>query len=526
MRDPGGEMSDKAEVETALLLALKDGGEVESLSFASERGFDHDVVVNVVKSLHSTGVDMAAFREVTKVQYSLTEAGRECAERGSPEAQVRDAVPEGESGVPVAEAKAGVAGPVWDEGFKFAMQLKWIRLEKGAEPRVLRAGGTGGGAAEEDPVRDQVKSVAAAVEASTEPALPAKDMDALVKKRKYVQVVKVRSYFVTKGPQWALVRQKPATDLTADILESALAGQVRFKEYNFETLGGQFKVGGLHPLLKVRDDFKSVFLGMGFEEMATNRWVESSFWNFDTLFQPQQHPARDAHDTFFLSRPELCKSLPTNDGYLARVRNMHEYGGAGSIGYRYNWSEDEARKNILRTHTTAVSSRMLNQVAHEIQSSMAPFRTRRFFSVDRVFRNESVDRTHLAEFHQIEGLVIGMGLTLGDLLGTIREFFAKIGLRQLRFKPTFNPYTEPSMEIFCFHPGLGKWVEIGNSGMFRPEMLGPMGIPKDVQCIAWGLSLERPTMILHSINNIRDLFGHKVDLNLIETNPVSRLLSA
>jgi len=512
---------DKAEVESALLRALQDAG-IDSQSFASDRGFDHDVVVNVIKSLHSTGVDMVDYSEEASVHYSLTEAGREVLERGSPEAQVRESVPEGEDGVALADAKVGAAGAVWDEGFKFAMQLKWIRLEKGAAPRVRRVEGV---AASVDPIRDLVRSVAASVEASTEPAgVSDKDMDVLVKKRKLVQVTKVRKYVATAGPRWALVRQKPATDLSADVLEAVLAGEVRFKEYNFETLGGVFKVGGLHPLLKVRDDFKSVFLGMGFEEMATNKWVESSFWNFDTLFQPQQHPARDAHDTFFLERPETCRSLPA-DGYLARVKEMHEVGGAGSIGYRYDWSEDEARKNILRTHTTAVSSRMLNRVAREIQSSMAPFKTRRFFSVDRVFRNESVDRTHLAEFHQIEGLVIGMRLTLGDLLGTIREFFAKIGLRQLRFKPTFNPYTEPSMEIFCFHPGLGKWVEIGNSGMFRPEMLGPMGIPKDVQCIAWGLSLERPTMILHGINNIRDLFGHKVDLNLIETNPVSRLLA-
>ena len=114
-------------------------------------------------------------------------------------------------------------------------------------------------------------------------------------------------------------------------------------------------------------------------------------------------------------------------------------------------------------------------------------------------------------------------LSLGHLMGVIRAFFERIGMPTLRFKPAFNPYTEPSMEIFSYHPGLGKWVEVGNSGVFRPEMLRPMGLPDDVTVIAWGLSLERPTMILYGIDNIRDLFGHKVDLQMIKSNPVCRL---
>ncbi|RVW16889.1 Phenylalanine--tRNA ligase alpha subunit, cytoplasmic [Vitis vinifera] len=142
-----------------------------------------------------------------------------------------------------------------------------------------------------------------------------------------------------------------------------------------------------------------------------------------------------------------------------------------------------------------------------------PFAPKKYYSIDRVFRNEAVDRTHLAEFHQIEGLVCDRGLTLGDLIGVLQDFFSRLGMSQLRFKPAYNPYTEPSMEIFSYHEGLKKWVEIGNSGMFRPEMLLPMGLPEDVRVIAWGLSLERPTMILYGVDNIRDLFGHKVILD-------------
>ena len=174
--------------------------------------------------------------------------------------------------------------------------------------------------------------------------------------------------------------------------------------------------------------------------------------------------------------------------YWNNVREVHENGKYGSIGYRYPWKEDESLRLVLRTHTTAISTYMLHKLAANPQPA-------RYFSIDRVFRNETVDATHLAEFHQVEGVIADFGLTLGGLIGFMEVFFAKMGIHKLRFKPAYNPYTEPSMEIFGFHEGLDKWVEIGNSGMFRPEMLEPMGLPKDMRVYGWGLSLERPTMI-------------------------------
>ena len=179
-------------------------------------------------------------------------------------------------------------------------------------------------------------------------------------------------------------------------------------------------------------------------------------------------------------------------------------------GYRYDWKKSEAQKNVLRTHTTAVSSRMLYALAQQKE-----FKPVKYFSIDRVFRNETLDATHLAEFYQVEGVVADKSVTLGDLVGILQEFFSKLGMQKLRFKPAYNPYTEPSMEIFGYHEGLKKWVEIGNSGVFRPEMLLPMNLPEDVNVIAWGLSLERPTMIKLGIDNIRDLVGHKVDLQMV-----------
>lgn len=202
--------------------------------------------------------------------------------------------------------------------------------------------------------------------------------------------------------------------------------------------------------------------------------------------------------------------------YYANVRETHEKGKYGSIGYRYPFNDSETTRLVLRTHTTAVSTYCLHRLA-------ANPRPCRYFSIDRVFRNETVDATHLAEFHQVEGVIADYNLTLGGLMAFLEGFFSKLGIYNLRFKPAYNPYTEPSMEVFGFHKGLGKWVEIGNSGMFRPEMLESMGLPRDLRVYGFGLSLERPTMIKYAVSNIRDLLGHKVDLGFIESNASVRL---
>jgi len=266
---------------------------------------------------------------------------------------------------------------------------------------------------------------------------------------------------------------------------------------------------------------------------VTNKYVESSFWNFDALYQPQQHPARDEHDTFFVKTPAATLQIP--EDYLARVKATHENGGAhldaeyaaGSTGWQYDWSEDVTRTQLLRTHTTAVSSRTLYQLAQLAKKAGKPgevLKPQKYFSIDRVFRNEALDATHLAEFHQVEGFVIGENLSLGNLMGTIQDFYRRLGpeFQDIKFKPTYNPYTEPSMEFHSYHPGLKKWVEMGNSGVFRPEMLRPMGFGENVSVIAWGMSLERPTMKKYNFKDIRALFGHRIDLNMTRSHPIVR----
>ena len=350
-----------------------------------------------------------------------------------------------------------------------------------------------------------------------------------LKKRKLVKVQKVITFTINKGENFALEIAKQETDLTAEMIQSGSWKTTSFKPYNFKALGADQNSGALHPLNKVRHEFRQIFFEMGFEEMPTSRYVESGFWNFDALFVPQQHPARDLQDTFYISDPPKADMPRAEEGvnqdqkkYWEDVKQVHQDGKFDSIGYRYPWSADESLRLVLRTHTTAISTAMLRKLASQKGPDGRPPPVR-LFSIDRVFRNESVDATHLAEFHQVEGVIADYGLTLGGLMEFMEIFFGKMGITDLKFKPAYNPYTEPSMEIFSYHKGLNKLVEIGNSGMFRPEMLEPMGLPKDMRVYGWGLSLERPTMIKYGISNIRELLGHKVDLSFIERNPAVRL---
>ncbi|KAI8932331.1 hypothetical protein NX059_010525 [Plenodomus lindquistii] len=369
-----------------------------------------------------------------------------------------------------------------------------------------------------------------------------------LKKKKLVTTTKVITYSVTKGSKYAKEMPVEHTDLTVELLASGEWEKANFKPYNFKALGAGQNAGALHPLMKVREEFRRIFFAQGFVEMPTGHFVDTGFWNFDALFVPQQHPARDMQDTFFVSHPpkadkprldpaneavmdrmeagskrlfatpesEKAEKKPRDfDQYWNDVKKVHQEGAFGSIGYRYPWEEDESLRLVLRTHTTAVSTWALHRLAEDPRPA-------RYFSIDRVFRNETVDATHLAEFHQIEGVIADFGLTLGGLQKFLEDFFSSMGLSSLRFKPAYNPYTEPSMEIFGYHPGLARWLEIGNSGMFRPEMLEPMGLPKDMRVYGFGLSLERPTMMKYGVSNIRELLGHKVDLGWVKSQGAVR----
>jgi phenylalanyl-tRNA synthetase alpha chain len=486
------------QIETTILSYLQENEAIpDSIAFCLERKIEHPDFIGVMKSLAAS-----SFVIETPVQtqsYELTEEGEGVISEGSAEYRLFSAIPP-ETGEERSTLEEMLGRDVVNIGMGPCMKNKWVRRDG---DRLCRS---------VDEIEDEVASQLSNL------SLQGVKVLKTLKKRKLIQQRQVTTFSVTKGELYAPVRGQMARDLTVEMLQSGEWAELSFKPYNFQAMGLEGRNGNLHPLLKVRSEFRRILMEMGFEEMPTNKWVESSFWNFDALFQPQSHPARDAHDTFFIADPENCESYPVD--YYNRVKAVHEDGGFGSVGYRYDFKESEARKNLLRTHTTAISAQMLYQLANQ-EGGFSP---RKYFSIDRVFRNETMDQTHLCEFHQVEGLVADYNLGLQDLMGVIQTFFEKIGITELRFKPAYNPYTEPSMEIMGYHPDLKRWTEIGNSGIFRPEMLRPMGLPEDVRVIAWGLSLERPTMIKYRINNIRELFGHKIDIKSTQDAPIARFV--
>lgn len=278
--------------------------------------------------------------------------------------------------------------------------------------------------------------------------------------------------------------------ITPELLKSGKWRGFKLRPYDMHapvqaTTGARF-----HPLARTIRHVSSIFAEMGFTEIE-DEYVHNTFWDMDVLFTPQDHPARDMQDTFYLSNP---RELPLDTGLSRKVRNAHETGGStGSTGWRYKWSSAEARKTLLRTHTTVATIRYLSK------HRKGPVK---IFSVGRIFRREAMDATHLSEFFQIEGVLMEKNASLDMLCNVLREFYSKMGLPQIRMRPGYFPYTEPSMEVEVLYNG--KWIEMGGSGVFRPEVLRPLGVRDPV--IAWGLGLERLVMLRHGFTDIRDLY--------------------
>ncbi|MDZ7262110.1 MAG: phenylalanine--tRNA ligase subunit alpha [candidate division KSB1 bacterium] len=309
-----------------------------------------------------------------------------------------------------------------------------------------------------------------------------------------VQLTEEGRQVFSKGVQ---VKKERNVLTSADITSGAWR-QIQLRHYDVTLEAEKVYPAKIHPLQKILQQTRRAFLEMGFTEIVSPQ-VESAFWDFDALFQPQDHPARDMQDTFYLKRP-LEARLP-DAKTVERVRLTHENGWqTGSTGWRYHWEENRARQVVLRTHTTATTVRALAE---------NPNPPRKVFCVGRVYRNEAISYKHLPEFHQVDGIIIDEQANLATLLGTLAEFYRKMGFEKVRFKPAFFPYTEPSAEVFVWMPSKKKWIELGGSGIFRPEVTLPFGCK--VPVLAWGLGLERLAMLRYGIDDIRDLYWSDLD---------------
>ena len=250
-----------------------------------------------------------------------------------------------------------------------------------------------------------------------------------------------------------------------------------------------------HPLKDTIDEIREIFVKLGFSEIQGNL-TQSRFWNFDALFTPQDHPARELQDTFYIEN--LKSQNQASSTQIKQVSKSH------SQNWHYDWKLSESQKMVLRTHTTCVTIKYLAEQKPD---------EARIFSLGRVFRNEKVSYKHLVEFNQIEGIVIGNNTTLRDLMGIQKEFYKQLGLTKIKFWPTFFPYTEPSLQTMVYNEKLGKWIELFGMGIFRPEVTKPLGIDKPV--LAWGGGIERIAMLKYELDDVREFYNN--NLNWLRT---------
>ena len=268
------------------------------------------------------------------------------------------------------------------------------------------------------------------------------------------------------------------------------------RPYDIHAFAPALYGGKPHPLVDLISKIRHIFVEMGFQEIQGD-FVESCFWNMDALFIPQDHPAREMQDTLYCMNPSTVEVKEKK--LMDIILQVHENGGkTGSTGWGYQFSKKEGERALLRTHTT------VNTIRYLYEHPKPPCKV---FSLGRVFRKENIDATHLPEFYQIEGIVHEEDTTFRQLIGVLKEFYKRMGFEKIRFRPGYFPYTEPSMEIEVFWNG--EWMELGGSGIFRPEVTEPVGVKNPV--LAWGLGLERLAMLKFELTDMRSLYSSDLD---------------
>jgi phenylalanyl-tRNA synthetase alpha chain len=324
-------------------------------------------------------------------------------------------------------------------------------------------------------------------------------------------VVKLRSIELTATGKSLLTHDLGgsfAEHVTQDMLKDGTWKDAKFRHYDV-TINVPFVPGGKrHIVAQANQYIKQVWLDMGFVEM-TGPMLQTSYWDLDALFVPQDHPARQMQDTFYI-KDETGKGIargkiPSNHN---AVKDVHENGGdVGSTGWGTKWHADEASKILLRTHTTVLSALKLAELGKD--KDIMKKLPMKFFNVGKVFRNEALDWKHLFEFYQIDGIVIDPDANLRNLKAYLRQFFGKMGYPKIRMRPAYFPYTEPSLEVEVWHTKKQQWVELGGAGIFRPEVVVPL-LGVDVPVLAWGLGPGRIIGEHWKLTDIRDLYRNDI----------------
>jgi phenylalanyl-tRNA synthetase alpha chain len=285
--------------------------------------------------------------------------------------------------------------------------------------------------------------------------------------------------------------------LTPEMLETGSWKGKTFRAYNVNTPPTRLAAGRTNPYAQFLEDVKDKLASLGFEEFD-GPLVETEFWNSDALFMPQFHSARDIHDVYHIAEPEKARAI--EEPWLSNVAAAHENGGAtGSRGWDYAFDREFTRRLILRSQGTVLS-------AKQLPKAKIPGK---YFGIVRCFRYDRVDATHLSDFYQTEGIVLGEEVNLRTLLGFLEMFALEVaGAKEVKYVPGYFPFTEPSVEVHIKHPVLG-WFELGGSGIFRPEVTQSLGV--DVPVAAWGIGIDRMALMALGLNDLRELFSYDIE---------------
>ncbi|MDO8840754.1 phenylalanine--tRNA ligase subunit alpha [Methanocalculus sp.] len=470
--------------EKRLLATLGRCGSADSETLANELSADAGAVVQWAHL--AAGRGLVSIRREVHEELCLTDEGRLYAEQGLPERQVVESI---DGTIPMSELSRH---PLSKVAIGWMRKNNWIKIESGIA-KVADA-------TPKSRDEDALAKIAAG-------AGDLKDCGEL-KSRGLVTVHEEVCWIIGITPGGRKILEE-GIDLRPEVgtltREQILSGSWRndaLRRYSLTTPPRRMYPGKAHPYRRILDEVRTLLLEMGFSEFSGNI-VQSVFWNFDALFQPQDHPAREMQDTFYLDRTH-----PLPDGW-EKIRDMHEHGGdTSSTGWGGVWDKRKAEGSVLRTHSTALSIQYI--AAHPKPPVKA-------FSLSRVYRRESIDPTHLAEFEQLEGIVMDEGVTFNHLLGFLKEFYFRMGFSDVRFRPGYFPYTEPSVEPEVWVDGLG-WVELGGAGIFREEVTSSFGINYPV--LAWGLGISRVAMLRLGLKDLRQLY--KSDIDWVRNHPSYR----
>lgn len=495
--------------EKKLLKELEANVNATPEEIAEKTGMDIKSVMSAAGSLASK--DIIKVEKDVEEEVSLSDVGLEFAKNKLPERRILDVLAEKkEIHMKDLASVSGLNKKESNIAIGWLRRKNWAQIDKG----VVKV--TDGGVAFKDKLGDDEELLNILTETKNliKEKLTGDLIDGFKKlndRKNILNIKKNTSHsFKVLGKGQEILKQgftiqEQATQLTHQQLKDGEWKNLQYRPYDINAEAPVVFAGKKHPLRVIIDEIREIFLNMGFSE-DKGEYVESAFWNFDSLFQPQDHAAREMQDTFYLKNPLTC-DLPDMD-LVKLTAETHENGAdTGSLGWQYDWSEDIARQSVLRTHTTGISTKHLFE--HEPPIKM--------FSVGRVFRRETFDYKHLPEFHQVEGLVCDEGISFQNLLGTLKEFYKKLGF-EVRFRPAYFPYTYLSTETEIYLEEKESWIELGGAGMFRPEVLKPLGINQPA--LAFGLGIERLAMIRYDVEDIRMLY--KSDIKWLRELPIDK----